>query len=86
MFNDIITIVSNIFLGMSLVGTGFSMILFITIKIFKLSLLNGILSKTCILFIITWIIFIACSIYLVIVYPSTITTAMNYFKSTSKLI
>lgn len=86
MFNDIINIVSNIFLGMSLVGTSFSIILFIIVKIFKLSFLNGILSKACILFIITWIIFIACNVYFIIAYPSINSTAMSYLNSAPELV
>lgn len=53
--NNIINIILNIFLGMSIVGTFISVVLFLIIKISKSNFFKGMLVKFCVLFSITWI-------------------------------
>ncbi|MFU0824402.1 hypothetical protein [Clostridium sp.] len=76
MFDNIIHIILNIFLGISLVGTGSCIVLFIIMKVRKLDFIASMLSKFCVLFIITWIIFIVCNIYVAATYTSPSTTSM----------
>jgi len=80
MFNNIVTIILNIFLGISLVGTISCIVLFIVMKLHKLNFIESILSKFCIVFIITWIIFIICNVCLMVTYkpPSAASISLLY--------
>ncbi|MGY0373631.1 hypothetical protein [Clostridium sp. JNZ J1-5] len=63
---DIITIIANILLGMNIIGTLACVLLFIIVTISKSYLLRNVLSKVCILFIITWFLNISCNVFILI--------------------
>lgn len=68
---DIVIILANILLGMSVVGTAACIMLFLAAKIFKFHFIEKIIAKLCILFAITWFVNIGCNILILILTPKT---------------
>lgn len=68
---DIINIVANVLLGMSVIGTGACILLFIIVKLFNISSLTKILSILCVFFAITWIANIGCNVYILLNTPAS---------------
>lgn len=66
---DLINIVANLFLGMSILGTIIVIFLFLILKIFKIDKLTKILPTLCIIFCISWALNIGCNIYLLLSTP-----------------
>lgn len=67
---DLINIVANLFLGMSILGTIIVIFLFLIFKIFKLFKLTKVLPPLCIVFCISWALNIGCNIYLLFSTPT----------------
>lgn len=67
---DLINIVANLFLGMSILGTIIVIFLFLIFKIFKINKLTKVLPTLCIIFCISWALNIACNIYLLFSTPT----------------
>lgn len=68
---DIINIVANVLLGMSIIGTGACILLFIIVKLFNISSLTKTLSILCVFFVITWILNIGCNIFVLLTTPAS---------------
>lgn len=68
---DILNIAANVLLGMSAIGTGTCILLFVIVKLFNISPLAKTLSKLCILFAVTWILNIVCNVLILINTPSS---------------
>jgi len=68
---DILIILANILLGMSIIGTAACILLFLVAKIFKVNFIEKIITKLCILFAITWFVNISCNILILILTPKT---------------
>lgn len=68
---DIVTILANILLGMSVIGTAACIMLFLAAKIFKFHFIEKIIAKLCILFAITWFVNICCNVLILILTPKT---------------
>jgi hypothetical protein len=68
---DIINIAASILLGMSIIGTCASILLFIIVKLFNISSLIKTTSRLCILFAITWILNIGCNVFVLLTTPAS---------------
>lgn len=67
---DLINIVANLFLGMSILGTIIVIFLFLIFKIFKINKLTKVLPHLCMIFCISWALNIGCNIYLLFSTPT----------------